>query len=80
MDHAANHQHDELSPGRVAGQTQHAAGHDRHEGHSVAMFRGKFRLSLALTIPDRPAQARGRRLDRLHDPVHPGPTCEGSSR
>jgi Cu2+-exporting ATPase len=28
-----------------------AAGHDRHEGHSVAMFRDKFWLSLALTIP-----------------------------
>jgi P-type Cu2+ transporter len=26
-------------------------GHDRHEGHSVAMFRDKFWLSLALTIP-----------------------------
>jgi P-type Cu2+ transporter len=29
----------------------HAGGHDRHEGHSVAMFRDKFWLSLALTIP-----------------------------
>jgi len=27
------------------------AGHDRHAGHSVAMFRDKFWLSLALTIP-----------------------------
>ena len=27
------------------------AGHDRHSGHSVAMFRDKFWLSLALTIP-----------------------------
>ena len=27
------------------------AGHDRHEGHSVGMFRDKFWLSLALTIP-----------------------------
>ena len=26
-------------------------GHDRHEGHSVAMFRDKFWLSLALTVP-----------------------------
>src|ERR1700751_1234801 len=26
-------------------------GHDHHAGHSVAMFRGKFWLSLALTIP-----------------------------
>jgi len=29
----------------------HPGGHDRHAGHSVAMFRDKFRLSLALTIP-----------------------------
>ena len=27
------------------------AGHDRHAGHSVAMFQGKFWLSLALTLP-----------------------------
>jgi Cu2+-exporting ATPase len=26
-------------------------GHDRHSGHSVAKFRDKFWLSLALTIP-----------------------------
>lgn len=26
-------------------------GHDKHAGHSVAMFRDKFRLSLLLTIP-----------------------------
>src|SRR5207245_4903694 len=25
--------------------------HDRHAGHSVAMFRGKFWLSFTLTIP-----------------------------
>jgi Cu2+-exporting ATPase len=31
-------------------QEAHAA-HDRHAGHSVAMFRDKFWLSLALTIP-----------------------------
>jgi P-type Cu2+ transporter len=30
--------------------TQHEA-HDRHAGHSVAMFRDRFWLSLALTIP-----------------------------
>jgi len=27
------------------------SGHDRHAGHSVAMFRDKFWLSLAFTIP-----------------------------
>src|SRR5689334_5511486 len=32
-------------------QQGHDAGHDRHEGHSVAMFRDRFWLSLALTIP-----------------------------
>jgi Cu2+-exporting ATPase len=38
-----------------AGHGEHAdqsrAGHDRHAGHSVAMFRDKFWLSLLLTIP-----------------------------
>jgi Cu2+-exporting ATPase len=28
-----------------------ASAHDKHVGHSVAMFRDKFWLSLALTIP-----------------------------
>ena len=28
-----------------------AGGHDRHAGHSVAMFRDRFWLSLALTVP-----------------------------
>jgi Cu2+-exporting ATPase len=39
MDHEATH-----------GAT-HATGHDRHAGHSVAMFRDRFWLSLLLTIP-----------------------------
>jgi P-type Cu2+ transporter len=30
---------------------EHNMGHDRHAGHSVAMFRDKFWLSFALTIP-----------------------------
>ena len=34
-----------------AGHQMTQAGHDRHAGHSVAMFRDKFWLSLALTIP-----------------------------
>jgi len=29
----------------------HHAGHDKHAGHSIAMFRQKFWVSLALTIP-----------------------------
>lgn len=41
MDHGAHHDH-----GAVASH-----GHDQHAGHSVAMFRHKFWLSLILTVP-----------------------------
>jgi len=66
MDHATHDQpHDHAEPASVppaakpdpdhsahAGHESAAGtGHDRHEGHSVAMFRDKFWLSLALTIP-----------------------------
>jgi Cu2+-exporting ATPase len=45
--------HDHQASGTHAGHTMsHMHGsHDRHAGHSVAMFRDKFWLSLALTIP-----------------------------
>ena len=50
----SHHQHHDAGPTGGA-DDQHApqahAGHDRHEGHSVAMFRDKFWLSLLLTIP-----------------------------
>src|SRR5262245_44309281 len=36
------HAHHEMTPG---------AAHDRHAGHSVAMFRDKFLVSLLLTVP-----------------------------
>ena len=49
--HAQHHGHHRgSSPDRVRDHGAHA-GHDRHAGHSVAMFRDKFWLSLALTIP-----------------------------
>jgi P-type Cu2+ transporter len=64
MDHDAHHQQDReqgteriaevagaLGAGEHTGHDMSAAGHDRHEGHSVAMFRDKFWLSLALTVP-----------------------------
>ncbi|MGH7341686.1 MAG: heavy metal translocating P-type ATPase [Candidatus Rokuibacteriota bacterium] len=41
MDHAAHRDHGAAASG----------GHDRHAGHSVAMFRDKFWLSLVLTLP-----------------------------
>jgi Cu2+-exporting ATPase len=46
------HDHTSMMPAAPGGgHGDHAAGHDRHQGHSVAMFRDKFWLSLALTIP-----------------------------
>ncbi|HUF74698.1 MAG TPA: heavy metal translocating P-type ATPase [Longimicrobiales bacterium] len=51
---ADEHEHGRHS--HHTGQASHAghakhAGHDRHVGHSVAMFRDRFWLSLALSIP-----------------------------
>ena len=37
-------------PGRASNQAGHG-NHDKHEGHSPAMFRDRFWLSLALTVP-----------------------------
>ena len=50
---ASAHAHDKHAGAHSAGgaDPQSHAGHDRHEGHSVAMFRDRFWLSLALTIP-----------------------------
>ncbi|MCO5094234.1 MAG: heavy metal translocating P-type ATPase [Xanthomonadaceae bacterium] len=44
-DHSRHHAH-----GGGHGMDEHA-GHDKHAGHSVEMFRDRFWLSLALTIP-----------------------------
>ena len=52
MDQMTHH-----DPAQMANQhsdnasAQPAGAHDRHAGHSVAMFRDKFWLSFALTIP-----------------------------
>jgi Cu2+-exporting ATPase len=52
MQHHEHDQHPEEAVGNTpAGHDIGASGHDRHEGHWVAMFRDKFWLSLALTIP-----------------------------
>src|SRR6266542_3153362 len=61
MQHHATHGrdaaagHDEHAGHAAARHDQHAghaaARHDQHAGHSVAMFRDRFWLSLALTIP-----------------------------
>ena len=56
MNHSQRHQEGTLAePGGVHGHPvaggPGGGGHDTHAGHSVAMFRDKFWLSLALTIP-----------------------------
>jgi Cu2+-exporting ATPase len=56
MDHDAHNGHGpdaHASDGTEHDGTGHgsATEHDRHEGHSVAMFRDRFWLTLALTVP-----------------------------
>jgi Cu2+-exporting ATPase len=43
--------HEQPEDAQRAGGYEEHAGHDKHAGHSVAMFRDKFWISLALTIP-----------------------------
>ena len=52
-DHEDNDAGPSSAPADIAARppASQAMSHDRHEGHSVAMFRDKFWLSLALTIP-----------------------------
>jgi Cu2+-exporting ATPase len=52
MNHMTEHDHQQMAKL----QTGHDmsvmhAGHDRHAGHSVAMFRDRFWLSFILTVP-----------------------------
>src|SRR5262245_48156211 len=55
--HGSHHQatpveHHPASPAPASHEpSDHSHAHDRHEGHSVEMFRRRFWLTLALTIP-----------------------------
>jgi P-type Cu2+ transporter len=52
MDHMTDHDHRLTSDPHAGHKMSHDhQGHDRHAGHSVAMFRDKFWVSFALTIP-----------------------------
>jgi P-type Cu2+ transporter len=51
MDHSTHNHGQESDPHAGHGMSGMHGSHDRHAGHSVAMFRDKFWLSLALTIP-----------------------------
>jgi Cu2+-exporting ATPase len=52
MNHMTQHDHQQMAEPHVGkSMSGMHAGHDQHAGHSVAMFRDKFWLSFALTIP-----------------------------
>src|SRR5712672_1296172 len=51
MDDMSHHDHQASDPHAGHTMSDMHGSHDRHAGHSVAMFRDKFWLSLALTIP-----------------------------
>src|ERR1700680_1312376 len=51
MDGMNHHDHEPSDPHAGYRMSDIHGGHDRHAGHSVAMFRDKFWLTLALTIP-----------------------------
>jgi P-type Cu2+ transporter len=52
MDDMSHNDHEQASDPHAAHTMSDIHGsHDRHAGHSVAMFRDKFWLSLAFTIP-----------------------------
>jgi Cu2+-exporting ATPase len=51
-EHPEQHVHARhATPSSHDAHSGHAGGHDKHAGHSVAMFRDRFWISLALTIP-----------------------------
>src|SRR5712691_9348352 len=52
MDHSTHNDRGQASDPHAGHNMSDMCGsHDRHAGHSVAMFRDKFWLSFALTIP-----------------------------
>ncbi len=51
MGHGMSHSPPSGTPEPHGGHDAMASGHSRHAGHSVAMFRDKFWISLVLTIP-----------------------------
>ena len=52
MNHVTQHHHKQMAEPHTGYDVSYVhASHDQHAGHSAAMFRDKFWLSLALTIP-----------------------------
>jgi Cu2+-exporting ATPase len=51
MDHMTHHAHGPSEKHASLKMPDAHGSHDRHAGHSVAVFRDRFWLSLVLTIP-----------------------------
>ncbi len=73
--HHPDHEHRSPSPastghGRAGGG--HSTGHDKHAGHSVQMFRDRFWICLALTIPTLVWEAMIQDWLGYRAPVFPG--------
>jgi len=51
MTHHEHQSHGELAPAHDEHPPSHGKSHDKHAGHSVAMFRDRFWLSLLLSLP-----------------------------
>ncbi|HVR76882.1 MAG TPA: heavy metal translocating P-type ATPase, partial [Acidimicrobiia bacterium] len=51
MTHHDHPSHGEHAPAHDEHPPSHGKGHDKHAGHSVAMFRDRFWLSLLLSLP-----------------------------
>ena len=69
--HASPGNHDRHRP-VVAGVHGESAAHDRHEGHSVAMFRDRFWITLLLSLPTLVWSGMVQHMVGFSAPVFPG--------
>jgi P-type Cu2+ transporter len=68
--HESPRKHDLRRP--VAGVHGESAAHDRHEGHSVAMFRDRFWITLLLSLPTLVWSGMVQHMVGFSAPVFPG--------
>ncbi len=68
-----NHEHEKSEHNQHGNHGGHqSSGHDKHAGHSPAMFRQRFWLSLALTIPVLIYSHHIQQWFNFHPPTFPG--------
>lgn len=67
--HPNDHEHATHAPAHAAHER---ATHDRHAGHSVAMFREQFWITVLLTVPTLTRSTMIQQWFRFNAPVFPG--------